>query len=209
MFPFQLFRLTGLLLFISISSAPSHAEPRQIEKLLHGAYDQIGKTLIYDGSYRRMDYPNGDVPLDRGVCSDVVIRALRHAETDLQSLIHQDMRRNFSAYPSNWGLSRPDSNIDHRRVPNLMTYFRRQGKTVPVTDNPGDYRPGDFVSWVVPPNLPHIGIVSDRKSSENGPYLIIHNIGLGARLDDILFAYPITGHVRFFQENENQIHGPH
>lgn len=201
----RLYRLVWLLLFISFSSTVSHAGTQPIKKLLLGAYDQIGKTLIYDGSYQRMDYPGGDVSIVRGVCSDVVIRALRRAEVDLQSLVHQDMRRNFSAYPQNWGLSRPDSNIDHRRVPNLMTYFKRQGKTVAVTNNPGDYLPGDFVSWVVPPHLPHIGIVSDQKSSDNDHYLIIHNIGLGARLDDILFAYPITGHVRFFEEDENQI----
>ncbi len=169
-----------------------------IEKMLEGAYVQIGKTLIYDGSYVRIAYPNGDVPLVRGVCSDVVIRAFRAVDIDLQVLLHQDMSRHFSAYPQNWGLKRPDSSIDHRRVPNLMTYFKRQGKTLPVTSIADDYQPGDLVSWTLPRNLPHIGIVSDRLSSDGKRFMIIHNIGLGAQLEDILFDYPITGHVRYF-----------
>ncbi len=187
--------------FFSVLHAetPHPSSTANIDKILKGAHAQIGKTLIYDGSYVRLPYPNGDIPQIRGVCSDVVIRAFRNADIDFQQLLHQDMSRHFSAYPQNWGLKRPDSSIDHRRVPNLMTYFKRQGKTISATQNPSDYHPGDIVSWMLPGNLPHIGIVSDRRSKDGERLMIIHNIGRGAQLEDVLFEYPITGHVRFFQ----------
>jgi uncharacterized protein YijF (DUF1287 family) len=152
--------------------------------------------LHYDGSYRRLEYPGGDVSIERGVCTDVVIRAFRKLGVDLQVLVHEDMKKAWSAYPKLWGLSRPDSNIDHRRVPNLATFFTRKGKPLRVSREARDYVAGDLVTWRLPGNLPHIGIVSDRKSEEGTP-LILHNIGRGAAEEDILFSYPITGRFRY------------
>ncbi len=156
---------------------------------------QIGVTVEYDGSYERLSYPGGDVPIERGVCTDVVIRALRHLDFDLQKEVHEDMKRNFSAYPKRWGLKRPDKNIDHRRVPNLQTFFKRRGWSRPVTQKAADYKPGDLVTCTVGGNLPHIMIVSDRKSKDGTP-LIIHNIGAGTEEEDCLFTFPLTGHYR-------------
>jgi uncharacterized protein len=159
------------------------------------ARKQIGVTTRYDPAYVRLPYPNGDVPQDRGVCTDVVIRALRTHGLDLQRSVHEDMRANFAAYPKNWGLRAPDRNIDHRRVPNLQTWFSRQGWSLRPNRDAAAYRPGDLVTWMLPGNLPHIGIVSDRNSRAGTP-LIIHNVGRGTREEDILFDYPITGHYR-------------
>ncbi len=156
---------------------------------------QIGVTIKYDGSYESLTYPGGDVPIERGVCTDVVIRALRHLGFDLQKEVHEDMKRNFSRYPRRWGLKRPDRNIDHRRVPNLQTYFKRKGWALPVTDNPADYRPGDLVTCIVGGNLPHIMIVSERTNADGVP-LIIHNIGAGTEEEDCLFTFPLDGHYR-------------
>lgn len=165
-------------------------------KLVHAARSQVGTTLYYDPSYRTLAYPNGDVPLERGVCTDVVIRALRNAHGfDLQQRVHEDMRRHFSRYPPLWGLKNPDSNIDHRRVPNLQTFFARKGWSLPVTTNSDDYLPGDLVTSLIPPNQPHIMIVSDKKSLFGRP-LVIHNIGAGAQEEDALFSYKLTGHFR-------------
>jgi len=156
----------------------------------------VGKTRYYDGSYRSIAYPNGDVPIQTGVCSDVVVRAFRSAGIDLQVLVHEDMKRNYRKYPPNWRQRAPDTNIDHRRVPNLATFFRRQGRAVRATLNPADYRPGDIVTWNLRPGLPHIGIVSDIRRGNR--YLMVHNIGSGAQLEDILFEYEVTGHFRWF-----------
>lgn len=156
---------------------------------------QIGVTRVYDPAYVVLPYPGGDVAQDRGVCTDVVIRALRAEGLDLQKTVHEDMRAHFGLYPKKWGLRRPDRNIDHRRVPNLQTWFARQGWSLTPAQSANAYRPGDLVTWMLPGNLPHIGIVSDRTSWRDVP-LIIHNIGSGAREEDILFAYPITGHYR-------------
>ena len=165
--------------------------------IVTAARAQIGVTTSYDPAYRKLAYPNGDVPVETGVCTDVVVRALRKQNADLQKLVHEDMRANFSAYPNNWGLSAPDPNIDHRRVPNLCAYFTRAGKSVPITKNAADYKPGDIVAWNLRASgsLPHIGIVSDKKSNTGTP-LIIHNIGAGAREEDMLFNYTITAHFR-------------
>jgi hypothetical protein len=163
--------------------------------LVAAARSQIGITVTYDPAYVVLSYPGGDVPQDRGVCTDVVIRALRSQGLDLQRAVHEDMRADFAAYPDNWGLRAPDRNIDHRRVPNLQTFFARKGWSLAVTQETADYRAGDLVTWRLPGNLPHIGIVSDRTSWTGTP-LILHNIGHGAREDDILFDYPITGHYR-------------
>ena len=159
-------------------------------QIVQSARNQIGKTLRYDPAYTKLKYPMGDVPMEKGVCTDVVIRALREQNIDLQELVHQDMSRNFSVYPKRWGLKQPDTNIDHRRVPNLMTYFTRQGWAVQDTN----YQAGDIVTWELKGNRPHIGIVSDRKIGDRP--LIIHNIGLGTRENDILYRYTITGHYR-------------
>lgn len=156
---------------------------------------QIGVTLRYDPSYAAISYPMGDVPPDRGVCTDVVIRAFRACGLDLQQAVHEDMAKHFSCYPHLWGLKKPDKNIDHRRVPNLMTYFARQGWQVRLTRDPADYLPGDIVTCLVGGNLPHIMIVSDRKN-EVGEPLIIHNIGMGTQEEEGLFAFKLTGHYR-------------
>lgn len=198
------------LIFISTSllaCAPVTAQDRivtvsaEAAPLVNAARDRLKSNVIYDGQYVPLDYPGGDVPATMGVCTDVVIRSLRKAyDMDLQKRVHEDMKANFSAYPANWGLSRPDRNIDHRRVPNLETYFKREGYAVPITKPVADYQPGDIVSWRLDGNsgrggLPHIGIVSDRLGVTGNP-LIIHNIGGGVEESDMLFDHRITGHFR-------------
>ena len=166
--------------------------------LVTAARQQVGVTVIYDGGYRALPYPGGDVPIERGVCTDVIVRALRVARSlDLQKLVHEDMRAHFQDYPSRrrWGLTRPDANIDHRRVPNLMTWFERAGYARPVSVQAADYLPGDLVTWDLGGGIPHIGIISDRQAVSGTP-LVIHNIGAGAREEDMLFRYTITGHYR-------------
>jgi uncharacterized protein YijF (DUF1287 family) len=168
-------------------------------RLVAAARAQVGVTLIYDSSYRRIAYPMGDVPLERGVCSDVVVRAFRAISIDLQEQVHRDIADHFAAYPRIWGLAAPDANIDHRRVPNLATWFTRQGYALPVNDDPTTYLPGDVVAWDLGNGRPHIGIVSDRHSADGVRPLVIHNIGRGTREEDALLAYRITGHFRAFQ----------
>jgi len=164
--------------------------------LVEAGRSQIGVTVIYDPSYQALDYPGGDVSPERGVCADVVIRALRKSHgMDLQKLTHEDMRANFSEYPDNWGLKSTDRNIDHRRVLNLRTFLKRSGYDIPVSENLEDYRPGDIVTCTLPRNLPHIMIVSDRKNDDGVP-LVIHNIGQGTREEDRLFEFKHTGHFR-------------
>ncbi len=167
-------------------------------KLIAAAISQIGRTTIYDPAYVALSYPMGDVPIERGVCSDVIIRAYREAfAIDLQELVHEDIRRNFASYPKRWGLKRPDRNIDHRRVLNLNVFFERQNAALPVSDRSEDYRAGDIVSQVLPSNLPHMALVTHRANKDRSRPLVIHNIGFGTRLEDRLFAYRITGHFRF------------
>jgi uncharacterized protein len=168
------------------------------EDLVKAARRQIGVTIHYDPAYRRLDYPGGDVPSDRGVCTDVIVRALRTARGfDLQRALHEDIQAHFDAYPNRrrWGASKPDSNIDHRRVPNQMTFLRRAGHEVAVTRVAGDYLPGDVVAWDLGRGILHIGIVTDRASAAGTP-LVVHNIGSGAREEDILFRYTVIGHYR-------------
>lgn len=167
----------------------------EADKLVLAARQQVGVTLGYDPTYRRLSYPNGDVPLNTGVCTDVLIRALRQQGLDLQQAVHQDMRANFRLYPKSWGLSRADSNIDHRRVPNLMTWFKRQGWALVPGQDAGRYRPGDIVTWDLGGGLTHIGIISDRQAGSGVP-LVLHNIGRGTQEEDILFRFKITGHYR-------------
>jgi uncharacterized protein len=162
--------------------------------LARAAARQVGVTLLYDPAYVRIAYPNGDVPPERGVCADVIVRAFRRVGIDLQAEVHQDMAKNFGAYPKSWGLLRPDSNIDHRRVPNLMRYFERKGKKLPLAD---PYQPGDVVAWRLSNGLYHIGMVAeDRVPGTDRPYMI-HNIGAGARKEDVLRAFVILGHYRW------------
>ncbi len=164
--------------------------------IVNAARKQLGRTIRYDPRYQVLKYPNGDVPMERGVCTDVVIRALRLGlGWDLQRLVHEEMRKNFSRYPRKWGLSGRDKNIDHRRVPNLVTYFKRMGYSLKVTKNASDYKPGDFVTCIVPPNLPRIMIVSYPTRPDGRPR-VIHNIGAGAREEDRLFEFKLTGHYR-------------
>jgi uncharacterized protein len=167
-------------------------------KLIRAARAQVGVTLRYDPSYTRLTFPNGDVPREIGVCTDVVIRAYRDAfGFDLQSAVNADMKRNFSAYPKIWGLKGADSNIDHRRVPNLRVFLKRKGAELEVSSDGAAYRPGDLVTQNLPGNLPHIGIVSDTMNTAETAPLVIHNIGGGAQIEDTLFAFDITGHYRF------------
>ncbi|TRX65814.1 DUF1287 domain-containing protein [Carboxylicivirga sp. M1479] len=154
------------------------------------------QKVTYDPTYYRLDYPNGDVPANRGVCTDVVIRAYRKLGIDLQQLVHEDMKAHFDVYPKNWGLSRPDNNIDHRRVPNLMTFFTRFGKSLAITQNKEDYQPGHIVCWNLGSGLTHIGIVVKQKMAD-GRHLIVHNIGAGQVLQDCLFDYKIIGHYTY------------
>jgi len=172
--------------------------------LVQAARSQIGVTLRYDPAYVRLTYPDGDVPMDRGVCTDVVIRAYRKAYgCDLQSLVHEDMTKAFQAYPKTWGMKQPDKNIDHRRVPNLQTFFERQKASLPVSDRGVDYQPGDLVTKMLPGNLPHIIIISDRRRSDGLP-LVIHNVGQGTREEDFLFSFPTTGHYRFVPQQRRE-----
>jgi uncharacterized protein YijF (DUF1287 family) len=164
--------------------------------LLSGAYAQIGVTTGYDPAYRVIPYPDGDVPLETGVCSDVVIRAYRALGVDLQKEVHQDMSKRFSQYPAKYGLAAPDANIDHRRVPNLMEFFRGRKASVPVTASGADYLPGDVVAWAFPGNRTHIGIVTEWLMADGTP-VIVNNSGGGTVLQDILFAFPIIGHYRW------------
>jgi uncharacterized protein YijF (DUF1287 family) len=174
----------------------------QTSPIVFAARNQIGKTTVYDPSYVRLVYPGGDVAIDRGVCTDVVVRALRDAfNMDLQKRVHEDMASAFSEYPKIWGLTKPDRNIDHRRVPNLRRYFERKEYSFPVTREKADYLPGDLVTCTVPPNRPHIMIVSDRTAQDGVP-LVIHNIGAGAREENRLFSFPITGHYRIEQTDD-------
>lgn len=183
-----------LILFAQINYAQGFTQ-----NLVKAAIERTNHAIRYDGSYRSIDYPGGDVPADIGVCTDVVIRSYRALGVDLQVLVHEDMKAHFEAYPSKriWGLNRTDRNIDHRRVPNLQTFFERHGESLPISPSAEDYLPGDIVSWMLPGNLPHIGIVTDRFNVNSGQPMVVHNIGAGPKSEDILFTYPITGHYRY------------
>ncbi len=169
------------------------------EKLAEAALERTKHSVRYDGSYRAIAYPGGDVPEDIGVCTDVVVRAYRAMGVDLQKRVHEDIKQHFEAYPSKkiWGMSKPDSNIDHRRVPNLQTFFERHGQFLGSNGDPVDFRAGDLVTWMLPGNLPHIAIVSSKIDKVSGEPLIVHNIGRGPKLEKMLFMYQITGHYRY------------
>jgi uncharacterized protein YijF (DUF1287 family) len=161
------------------------------------ALELTKQEVTYDPGYYSINYPNGDIPADKGVCTDVIIRAYRLIGIDLQKDVHEDMKANFDKYPKIWGLTKPDKNIDHRRVPNLMKLFERKGTVKPITNNPEDYLPGDIVCWNLASGVPHIGIVVHLKSDDGLRNLIVHNIGAGQVLEDCLFDFEITGHYRY------------
>jgi uncharacterized protein len=171
------------------------ASPK-LKQVLQAAIEQTKYTRGYDPAYVAIAYPGGDVPRKSGVCTDVVIRAFRAIGMDLQQAVHEDMKRNFAVYPQYWGLNGTDTNIDHRRVPNLMKYFERQGKAIAITTRKEDYLPGDVVTWNLGEGLEHIGIVTQFKSAQTGQFLVVHNIGAGTRLEDIVLNWPVIGHYR-------------
>jgi uncharacterized protein YijF (DUF1287 family) len=188
-----------VLLLCMFGCMPLHAEPSTSTVAasphwIAAARKQVGITLHYDPSYVRLSYPGGDVPPERGVCTDVLIRAMREVGLDLQRAVHEDMREAFASYPKRWGLSRPDRNIDHRRVPNLETWMQRQGWK--VSDSSDQPLPGDVITWELPGNLPHIGIVSDQYSADGARLLILHNVGAGTREEDVLERWPRVAHFR-------------
>ena len=179
-----------------LAASPAAASP---EKFLRAAAALENPRVRYDPNYRRIPYPMGDVPAGTGICADVVVRAYRGIGIDLQKLVHEDMARHFALYPKTWGLSAPDANIDHRRVLNLRVFFSRYGKSLPVTNNPGDYKPGEIVTWNLDAHgsLPHIGIVMARRTRDGKRPLMLHNEGRGQIVEDVLFAAKITGHYRY------------
>lgn len=183
-------------ILVGVLSFPLSAQPVSLQAVIDGAKRQVGVTRYYDPGYRSIRYPNGDVPMDRGVCTDVVIRAYRSAGIDLQVLVHEDMKSNFAKYPRTWGLRAPDTNIDHRRVPNLAMFFFRKGGSLPVTRKGVDYKPGDVVTWLLTAGVPHIGVVSDVPVRGTDRFLVVHNIGRGTEMEDVLFSYRLTGHYR-------------
>lgn len=180
-------------------------EPKnQTDRLILGAAAQYGVTNSYNGAYKKLSYPNGDVDISTGVCTDVIIRAFRSINVDLQKDIHQDMSRNFRKYPRKWGLKSTDRNIDHRRVPNMETYFTRKGYKIPIGTSTGTehYQPGDLVVWRISGNLTHIGIVSDEIVPGTSRYFIIHNPIQGVEISDWLIEFEIINHFRIFKERQ-------
>lgn len=166
-------------------------------QLSDSALGLIDSSIQYDPTYFVIKYPDGDIPAGKGVCTDVIIRAYRKLGIDLQKEVHEDMAKNFSKYPKTWGLKKPDTNIDHRRVPNLAVFFSKFGKVKSIETNPALYVPGDIVTWILPGNLTHIGLVVNKKSADGKRYMIVHNIGGGQVLEDVLFRYTVTGHYQY------------
>lgn len=191
----------GVVVVIPPSSTPrplpANASP-QLKQFLDGAIEQSKTTTGYDPSYVGIAYPNGDVASDTGVCSDVVVRAFRKAGIDLQKEVHEDMQRAWSEYPKRWGAKGTDTNIDHRRVLNLMTYFDRQRKSLPISNDRADYQPGDVVAWELSDGVEHIGIMTNLWSEPDQHCLVVHNIGAGVRIEDVLLNWKIIGHYRYF-----------
>lgn len=186
----------ALVLFLSCYFGFSQASSNKTN-LVKAALELTKDKVTYDPSYFSIDYPNGDVPSNKGVCTDVVIRAYRKIGIDLQKNVHLDMKSNFNIYPKLWGLKTTDKNIDHRRVPNLMTYFKRKGEEKVISDKAKDYAPGDIVCWNLGGAITHIGIVVYKKSKDGKRNLIVHNIGGGQVLQDCLFSFKIIGHYRY------------
>ncbi|MFD1614183.1 DUF1287 domain-containing protein [Gelatiniphilus marinus] len=189
-------KIKFILLLFCFNLCISQTEIQKLN-LSEAALELTHQKVTYDPSYFSIAYPNGDVPSNKGVCTDVIIRAYRKLGIDLQKEVHEDMKANFNAYPKIWGLKTTDKNIDHRRVPNLMTYFKRKGAEKPITNNANDYKPGDLVCWDLKDAASHIGIVVNKKSNDGKRHLIVHNIGSGQVLEDCLFSFKIIGHYRF------------
>lgn len=185
-----------VLLLVSLQCCFSQRETKPLN-LSESALELTKQKVRYDPSYFSIDYPNGDVPSAIGVCTDVIIRAYRALGIDLQKEVHEDMKVNFGVYPKKWNLKTTDRNIDHRRVPNLMTFFKRKGSEKPISNKAKDYLPGDIVSWSLGGAITHIGIVVDKKSKDGKRNLIVHNIGSGQVLADCLFDFEIIGHYRY------------
>lgn len=188
------FELIIFLLFVSLSIFGQNTHTLSLPE---AAVELTKNSVTYDPSYFTISYPNGDVPADKGVCTDVVIRAYRKLGVDLQQLVHEDMKANFSKYPNNWGLAKTDRNIDHRRVPNLMVFFKRYGTALSISKQADEYNPGDIVCWRLSGGLTHIGIVSNQRNKLDNRWLLVHNIGAGQVLEDCLFSYEIIGHYRY------------
>ena len=182
------------------------ARPQFTKRLVAAAIERTHHSVRYVSDYVRIPYPNGDVPPGTGVCTDEIIRSYRAVGVDLQKEVHEDMVQDFSAYPNQrrWGLDHPDSNIDHRRVPNLMVFFQRRGQSLPITNRAADYAPGDLVTWDLGGGVPHIGIVVDQKARWMDRYKVVHNIGAGPQMEDVLFNWKITGHYRYFGPDRSQ-----
>lgn len=192
----DLFLRPILLLACTAVCVAQTAAPPFAERLVQAALERVKHTVRYDPAYVVLDYPNGDVPEDTGVCTDEVIRSYRALGIDLQKLVHEDMKKAFSAYPKEWGLRTTDKNIDHRRVPNLQTFFKRRGASLPVTQKAADYLPGDLITCTVSGSLPHIAIVVPAPDGGEEPW-IVHNIGQGPKHEKRLFEFPLTGHYRY------------
>lgn len=180
---------------VGLNAASRFPGPLSLDRFLESAMLQTQLTMFYDPSYVKLPYPGGDVPIERGVCTDVIVRSFRATGVDLQKLVHEDMKHHFSLYPKRWGLTRPDSNIDHRRVPNLETFFSRNGMRI-ADITPPSFRKGDLVVWKLPGGLPHIGIIATDPVDGSARPLCIHNVGAGTRLEDVLIEWPITAHYR-------------
>jgi uncharacterized protein YijF (DUF1287 family) len=189
--------LTFFILLIFVSNGSLLAQSKNALKLSAAALNLTKDKVVYDPAYFKIPYPNGDVPSGKGVCTDVVIRAYRKLGVDLQKNVHEDMAKNFGLYPKDWGRKTPDANIDHRRVYNLMVFFKRKGVEQPKTKNSDDYLPGDIVCWNLSGNISHIGLVINQKSPDGKRYLVVHNIGRGQELADCLFTWKIIGHYRY------------
>jgi uncharacterized protein YijF (DUF1287 family) len=193
-----------VVLFAATQSTTDVDRAAFTRKLVSAAIERTTHHVRYDPAYVRIPYPNGDVPADTGVCTDEIIRIYRAVGVDLQKEVHEDIQANFWSYPNHvrWMLSHTDTNIDHRRVPNLMVFFSRKGEKLASTTNAADYAPGDLVTWDLGGNVPHIGMVVDRKAAASSRYMIVHNIGAGPKLEDVLFSWKIVGHYRYFGPTE-------
>jgi uncharacterized protein YijF (DUF1287 family) len=188
--------LINILLFV-LTFRSATGQNNFYDRLADSSLVLTKQKVQYDPTYTQINYPNGDVPADKGVCTDVIVRAYRKLGIDLQKEVHEDMKANFDKYPKIWGLSKPDKNIDHRRVPNLMTFFTRHGTVKKISQDSNDYKPGDVVCWNLGGGITHIGIVVNKKSTDGQRHLIVHNIGAGQMLEDCLFGYKIIGHYRY------------
>ena len=202
---FTLATVLAVVVSAQQASAPPNpsSEARQREftqRLVAAAIERTHHVVRYDPAYVRIPYPGGDVPADTGVCTDEIIRSYRSVGVDLQKEVHEDMVQNFDLYPRKWRwlLGGPDSNIDHRRVPNLMVFFARKGQSLRLSPRADDYAPGEIVTWDLGGNVPHVGLVVDQRSTQSGRYMVVHNIGQGPRMEDVLFNWKITGHYQYF-----------